>query len=214
VKPSFPAEQPEFIPTRESLLSRLKDWDDAESWREFFDRYWRLIYSVAHKSGLTETEAQEVVQETLITVSRNIPDFKYNRKTGSFKSWLLHTTRWKINDQLRKRQRDDAVMHRRSASLTDRTATIERVADPAPAGLEGLWDEEWEHNIVTMAIDRVKQQVKPRQYQIFDLYVVKKWPLAKITSTLDVNVGQVYLAKHRIGSLIKKEVRDLQRQLI
>ena len=65
-----------------------------------------------------------------------------------------------------------------------------------------------------MAIDRVKQQVKPRQYQIFDLYVVKKWPLGKITSTLGVNVGQIYLAKHRIGSLIKKEVRNLQGQLI
>ena len=159
MKVSLPVEQPEFIPTRESLLSRLKDWDDAESWREFFDRYWRLIYSVARKSGLTEMESQEVVQETLITVSRNIPDFKYNRKEGSFKSWLLHTTRWKINDQLRKRQRDDAVLHRRASPLTDRTATIERVADPAPPGLEGLWDEEWENNIVTMAIDRVKQQV-------------------------------------------------------
>jgi len=154
------------------------------------------------------------VQETLITVSRNIPDFKYNRKEGSFKSWLLHTTRWKINDQLRKRQREDAVLHRRASPLTDRTATIERVADPAPPGLEGLWDEEWENNIVTMAIDRVKQQVKPRQYQIFDLYVVKKWPLGKITSTLGVNMGQIYLAKHRIGSLIKKEVRNLQGQLI
>ncbi|HMC26287.1 MAG TPA: sigma-70 family RNA polymerase sigma factor [Verrucomicrobiae bacterium] len=214
MKVSLPVEQPEFIPTRESLLSRLKDWDDAESWREFFERYWRLIYSVARKSGLTEMESQEVVQETLITVSRNIPDFKYNRKEGSFKSWLLHTTRWKINDQLRKRQREDAVLHRRASPLTDRTATIERVADPAPPGLEGLWDEEWENNIVTMAIDRVKQQVKPRQYQIFDLYVVKKWPLGKITSTLGVNMGQIYLAKHRIGSLIKKEVRNLQGQLI
>src|SRR5438445_11805662 len=88
VKLSFPIEQPEFIPTRESLLSRLKDWDDAESWREFFDRYWRLIYSVARKSGLTETEAQEVVQETLITIPRNTPDFKYDRTADSVKSWL------------------------------------------------------------------------------------------------------------------------------
>src|SRR3954470_23344124 len=105
--------QPEFIPTRQSLLIRLKDWDDKESWRDFFDRYWRLIYSVARKSGLTEMEAQEAVQETLITISRNIAGFKYDRKAGSFKSWLLHTTRWKINDQLRRRQREEAVMQRR-----------------------------------------------------------------------------------------------------
>ena len=54
------------IPTRYSLLSRLQDWDDQESWRVFFDTYWRLIYSVAARSGLTESEAQDVVQETII----------------------------------------------------------------------------------------------------------------------------------------------------
>jgi len=191
VNVSLQDEQPEFIPTRQSLLSRLKDRDDSESWRDFFELYWRLIYGVARKSGLTEMEAQEVVQETLITISRNISGFKYDRKAGSFKSWLLHTTRWKVKDQLRKRQRKEAVIQRRAPPLADRTATIERIPDPGQAGLEGLWDEEWEKNIVTHAIQRVKQEVKPRQYQIFDLYVVKKWPISKITATLGVNLVQI-----------------------
>ena len=46
------------IPTRWSLISRLKDWDDRESWKDFFDAYWKLIYGVAIKSGLTHPEAQ------------------------------------------------------------------------------------------------------------------------------------------------------------
>lgn len=36
----------QFIPTRRSLLSRLKNWEDRESWQDFFDLYWRPIYSV------------------------------------------------------------------------------------------------------------------------------------------------------------------------
>jgi len=32
----------EFIPTRSSLLSRLKRWDDQEGWRDFFDTYWKV----------------------------------------------------------------------------------------------------------------------------------------------------------------------------
>ena len=55
----------EFIPTRASLLSRLKDWEDQTSWREFFDTYGRLIYGVARKAGLADAEAQDAVQETL-----------------------------------------------------------------------------------------------------------------------------------------------------
>ncbi len=47
----------EFLPTRKSLLSRLKNWDDSQSWREFFDTYWSLIYGVAIKGGLSDAEA-------------------------------------------------------------------------------------------------------------------------------------------------------------
>src|SRR5439155_7944157 len=84
-------------------LSRLQNWEDNESWRVFFDTYWRLIYSVAIKAGLTETEAQEVVQETVICVAKDIHKFKRDRQLGSFKGWLRNLTRWRIADQLRKR---------------------------------------------------------------------------------------------------------------
>jgi hypothetical protein len=47
-----------FIPTRSTLLSRLKDPGDDQGWRRFFDTYWKLIYGFALKAGLTETEAQ------------------------------------------------------------------------------------------------------------------------------------------------------------
>src|SRR5438034_1987480 len=76
-----------FLPTRLSLLSRLKEWDNHESWRDFFDTYWRLIYGLAVKSGLTNTEAEDVVQETLLAVAKEMPDFKYDPATGEFKSW-------------------------------------------------------------------------------------------------------------------------------
>ena len=57
------------IATRASLLVRLKDREDQASWQEFFDTYWRLIYSVATKAGLNDAEAQDVVQETVISVA-------------------------------------------------------------------------------------------------------------------------------------------------
>src|SRR5262245_58373801 len=51
------------LKTRASLIERLRDRDDRDSWREFFNRYWKLVYGLAIKSGLTEGEAEEVVQE-------------------------------------------------------------------------------------------------------------------------------------------------------
>jgi RNA polymerase sigma-70 factor (ECF subfamily) len=93
----------ELIPTRQSLLERLKDLGNSSDWQEFFDTYWRLVYGVARKAGLTDSEAQEVVQETMIAATKNLPTFQYNPAIGSFKAWLLNMTRWRIADQLRKR---------------------------------------------------------------------------------------------------------------
>src|SRR5256885_10482007 len=92
------------LQTRWSLIGRLKNLDDQQSWQDFFDAYWKLIYSVALKAGLSDAEAQDVVQETVISVAKKMPEFKADPATGSFKSWLLTLTRWRIVDQVRKRQ--------------------------------------------------------------------------------------------------------------
>ena len=68
-----------LLPTRQSLLSRLRDCQDQEGWREFFDTYWRLIYRVARQAGLEDATAQDVVQNTLIYLSRRLPKFRYDR---------------------------------------------------------------------------------------------------------------------------------------
>lgn len=199
----------ELIPTRQSLLSRLKDWNDQESWKVFFDTYWRLIYNAAVKAGLTDAEAQDVVQETVISVLKSMPGFDYEAENGSFKNWLLRLTGWRIVDQLRKRQRDIEPPKYRSRTSTS-TATAERVADPASLRLEATWDEEWERNLLEAAIERVKRKVDSKQYQLFDLYVFKKWSVSRVAQTLKVNPGRVYLAKHRINNLIKKEITHLR----
>jgi RNA polymerase sigma-70 factor (ECF subfamily) len=210
--PSDPSNVEELIPTRDSLLSRLKDRGDDESWRDFFNTYWKLVYGVALKAGLTEQEAEEVVQETVITVARRIPEFKYDPAVCSFKTWLLNLTRWRIVDQLRKRRPSGAANRFRS-DATARTATVECVADPASLNLDAVWDQEWEHQILEAAIQRVKRKVNPEHYQVFHLCVFKEWPVKKVTSELNVSAAQVYLARHRVGALLKKEVKAMEKRM-
>ena len=197
------------IPTRRSLLSRLKNWNDDESWRTFFDTYWRLIYNTAARAGLNDAEAQDVVQETIISVSKSMPHFEYDPQKGSFKSWLLKLTRWRVLDQFRKRQQGIECLTRDSDTSTE-TAIVEKMADPGQSAFEAAWEDEWEKNLMEAAIERVKKKVDPKQYQAFDLYVLKKWPVLKVARTLKINPGMVYLTKHRIGNSIKREIMNLR----
>ena len=97
---------------------------------------------VSHADGLTDAEAQDVVQETVITVSKNIT--KYERAAGSFKGWLLHITRWRIADQFRKRAPADQPRPARDDSRRA-TATIDRVPDGFD--LDAAWEEEYDPDV-------------------------------------------------------------------
>ena len=62
---------------------------------------------------------------------------------------------------------------------------------------------------MSVALERVKRQVSSRQFQIFDLYVQQGWPPRDVAKTLRINVAHVYLAKHRVSLLLRKEVKKL-----
>ncbi len=206
-------EPDDLIPTRHSLLSRLKNWDDSESWNDFFRTYWKLIFRAARKAGLNEAESQDVVQQTIIYVSRRISEFKYNRKRGSFKGWLLQITYWRINDQFRNRLILTPDESPPSASDDD-TDLFDRLPDPAGSLLEQAWDAEWEKNLFDAAVERVKRKVNPKQYQVFDAYVFQEWPAEKVQTVLNVNLGQIKMIKSRISKSIKKEMKYLETHLL
>lgn len=195
--------------TRKSLIARLDNWEDQKTWDEFYQTYWKLIYAVAVKAGLRSDEAFDCVQETILSIAKQSKKKLYDPEQGSFKSWLMNMTRWRINDQFRKRKKDTAM----SGGEWDderKTAVIDRFEDPNGVPLDRLWDAEWRRNMADAALTRVKAQVSPKQYQIFDYYVLREWDASKVQKHLGVSMAQVYLAKHRVGSVLKKELDKLR----
>jgi len=204
----------ETIATRASLLARLKDLGDHASWDEFYRTYRELIYSVARKAGLNETEAEEAVQETLISVAKKMPGFRYDAAVDSFKGWLLTVTRWRILDQLERRKGGQSLL---TAAATQeegtRTATVERIPDPAGFDLAAIWDQEWEKHLLQAALAKIKRQVHPQHYEIYHLHVILDRPVREVARSLGVSAARVYLARHRVGRLLKKELLRLAQAL-
>src|SRR5262249_28169379 len=147
-------------------------------------------------SGLNETEAQDAVQETVITVAKDIEKFKRDRALGSFKGWLRTIIHWRIADQFRKRG-VKPLKDRGTRTSDAAPPDLKEVADPAGPELEALWQEEWQANLFAAATERAKRQVKEEHFQIFDLYAVKGWPVSKVARAMKVSAGSVYLIKHR-----------------
>jgi RNA polymerase sigma factor (sigma-70 family) len=193
------------IPTRLSLLNRLKDWGDDTSWRDFFDTYWELIYNVARKAGLTDAESQEAVQETIIGVAKKIANFDTDPRRGSFKAWLMHQARWRIADQFAKRKfpsRTDSTPPGEDATGTE---LINRIPDPTSLELESVWDAEWQQHVTRTVLEKVKAQVSIKQFQMFDLHALQGLSAKEAARTLGVTMASVYMAKSRISRLMRRE---------
>jgi RNA polymerase sigma-70 factor (ECF subfamily) len=197
------------LPTRSSLLSRLRRWDDAESWREFFGRYRRFIRGLALKCGLSRVEADEVVQETMLVVARQMPEFRYDPAVGTFKGWLFGITRRCVSRQF--------SLRAPAAGQKDGGEGVSR-RDALPAQaiemFEAQWEEEWRQSLLSLAMERVRRRAKPKQFQMFDLYVTQQMPMPQVRRLLNVNAAQVYMAKLRVGTLLRKEVVELKAKLI
>lgn len=197
--------------TRRSLILKLADWKDQRSWDEFYRTYWRLIYSVAVQAGLREQEAWDVVQETVLTIAKQTKKNAYDPSRGSFKTWLWNVTRWRISDQFRQRRKDTAGNSAHDAELSE-AVPLDFVPDGGDSSFEKIWEKEWQQNVMKAALERVKTKVSPKQFQIFDYNVIRGMKASDVHKKLGVSIAQVYLAKHRVGSLLNKEVKFIRSQ--
>lgn len=198
-----------LLETRSSLIQRLKATINGESWEEFFHTYWELIYNVARRAGLSEADAQDIVQETILKVHNSLDRFEYNRKRGTFKGWLRTVTRSRLNDFFKKQQRRPAL----NQPLEEAADELQNLEDPEGPEIEKIWDEEWNRNLIQAALSRTKKLSSPKQFQIFKCHYIDEWTVRETCRTLGVNAAQVYMAKQRVGKIFREAVETLQEQV-
>ena len=188
--------------TRTTLVVGLKNLEDQRIWNRFFDSYWKLIYNAAIQAGLKDADAQEVVQETVISVTKNIKDFEYDRSKGSFKGWLMKTTKWKIMDQFRK------IQKKNTRECSGSSEFLENLSNELPE-VEKYWENNWQQELLESALVKVKEQVKPIYYQVYDMLIRKEMKPKEVSSALGIKTDQVYLAKHRVAEVLKQIVGEM-----
>jgi RNA polymerase sigma-70 factor (ECF subfamily) len=198
--------------TRQTLLQKLKDYDNAVSWQEFMDMYWNMVYSVALRSRLNHQDAEDLAMEVMAEVARKMPEFKYDPKRGSFRGWLLTLTRWRIKDRQRRRNPAEPAEEHTVADESS-TSPIERMPAPDAPEWEPAADREYLQQVLKRAMDRVRERAKPLHFQVFDYCARQEWPAAKVSAMLGVSRLHIHLINHRIRGALKREVRRIEKEM-
>lgn len=183
--------------TRPSLLLRIRDPQDEQSWQVFVELYGPLIHRYARNLRLQEADAADVCQEVLSQVARSIRGFQYQPERGRFRDWLGTVTRNRVNRYFKR--------------VADKSKPIdEELADELYAPeQDSEWNDAFHTHVLKAAMDRVRPHFEEKTWEAFRLVWLEHQLAPAIADQLAIPVAGVYLAKSRVLARLREEVMQL-----
>lgn len=186
--------------TRASLILRLHDPADDLAWAEFLQVYEPMLFRLSSRWGLQEADAREVVQETLLAVSKSIGRFKDDQHRESFRRWLATITRNKLADHLAQRSR-----HESGSGDTEVHRWLEQQANEESSA--SIWDWNEKRQIFAWAAETVRSQVNDSTWQAFYRTSIQGECVQRVAAELGMREGMIYVARSRVMSRLRKSVQ-------
>jgi len=182
--------------TSASLLERLRAPGAEDAWSRFVDLYSPLLYHWAHRAGLSNPDASDLVQDVFVILLRKLPDFEYDASKG-FRSWLRTVTlnRWR------------EIRRRRQISPTGGDQTLDDFE--APAGDEPFWEAEYRQYLARRLLEVMRDEFEPATWQACWECAVNGRAAADVGRELGLSPGAVRAAKCRVLSRLRRELDGL-----
>lgn len=196
-----------MIDTNETLLDRVKRADAHEAWREFFHAYGSAILRYAEKLGLDEHHCEEVLQETMVTLMRQLPGFCYDRSKGRFRNFLLTIVHRKSLAAIR-RAKGVPDVSLDSEDPWGRGALHDLLPDAATYADERAAEERWREAIMEDALARLASDpsLAETTWPVFRAYVVEHRAVAEVAADFRLKENAVYQIKNRLLRRLRLDV--------
>ena len=189
--------------TRESLILRLPDRGDIAAWDEFAAIYQPLVYRLARAKGLQHADAQEVVQEVLLAVSRAVERWKPDSELGRFRDWLFRISRNLVINYLTRKQ------HRGIGSGDSRVAELLQNQSAQNVNESTWFDMEVRREIFHYCARRVRAEVSDKTWRAFWMSSVERQTIAAVAQQLGMTHGAIYIARSRAMAKLRESAEQL-----
>lgn len=177
--------------TRESLLIRLGNRADVAAWSEFVSIYRPMVYRLARRQGLQDSDAEDLAQRVLMSVSQVIGDWKKDPNKGTFRGWLGRVARNAIINMMSRRPKETAV------GGSDFFVACQTIVAPSQQ-LDLLIRQEHQRSLLRAAAERVKAKMQATTWQAFWQTTIGGQSIEATSCELGISVGAVYGARARV----------------
>lgn len=190
------------IETPISLLQRLSRQPSEADWRRLLDIYSPIIERWLAGFGISHTDIDDVSQEVLKTLLKEIERFDHNGHTGAFRRWLRVT----IVHRLKGFWRDRRSKAQLPTADSERVLTL--MEDPA-SDPNLIWDREHDRHVASKLLEMVQTQFTNTTWQAFYKQVLEGEKASRVAEQLGISVNAAIIAKSRVLRALRQEAQGL-----
>lgn len=186
-----------------SLLAQVRQASDPRSWERLVDLYAPLMRRWLRAYGVQDADAEDLMQEVLSAVAREISNFDHNQRPGAFRSWLrtmvVHRLRhfWRSKN-IRQVAAGGTSMLEQLNQLEDETSQLSRI-----------WNEQHDREVIARLIELVRPTFLPKTWEAFHRQMFCGQRADQVAEELGMTLSSVYVARSRVLAAVRREAAGL-----
>jgi RNA polymerase sigma-70 factor (ECF subfamily) len=192
-----------MLETSMSLLDRLRERPDEAAWQRLVDLYSPWVHGWLRRQGVAPADADDLVQDVLGVVVRELPQFQHAQRKGAFRCWLRTITVNRLRGFWRSQQTRPVA-----TGDSDMERRLEELADP-DSDLSRLWDQDHDQHVLRRLLELVEPEFAPATWQAFRRVALEGGRPAAVAADLGLSVNAVLLAKSRVLRRLRQEAQGL-----
>jgi RNA polymerase sigma-70 factor (ECF subfamily) len=189
--------------TSSTLIGRVRNTADAESWREFVALYEPLLLSYVRSRGLGENDARDVVQEIFSRLVRTLPGFTLDHTQGRFRTYLYQASMNAVSDWRARNGRRDAAEEQWREQHRKGWTTTGPGADE-----ESQWRATYHRRVLEFALARVRAQARPKAWTCFEEHLLRGRPGPEVAAELGLTTNALYVSASRVLQRVREQCAE------
>jgi RNA polymerase sigma factor (sigma-70 family) len=186
-----------------SLLDRIRETSDSESWDRLVSLYRPLLIRWMRRYEVQDSDAEDIVQEVFAVVLNDLPIFQHNQRTGAFRSWLRTILVNRVRLFWRSRKYQPVATG--TSSIDE---MLNQLQDDASEVSE-IWNQEHDEYILKRLVKAVQARFEPKTWQAFHRQVIDGQRADAVAQDLKISLSSVYMAKSRVLRALRRESEGL-----